>query len=529
MDRALPEAYTQPTPQINPREMELAGQANTLRRDWLIFVVLPGLVRLCLIGTFSLCEDEAYYWEWSRNLALGYHDQGPGVAVAIRLGTALFGHHEFGVRFPAVLLLTGALSFAFLLLHEMYGRRAAIWGAIALNVVPIFTLAGLLMLHEAVQAFFWSLALYAFWRALQTSTEAPSQASTLWWLLAGCGVGLAVDGKYTAILFLPAALLFLLIGRDDRRWLGRKEPWIALLAALAAVSPVLYWNHQHEWRSMLQVVSLGRPADTFLQPKYFVELIFSQFGSVSPILFGVMIWRMGVAWKRGVRGPERRERFLFLFTATYVAPFFVLALHNRVYPNWPSLGYLTGVMLVASWAAERMPFPGFARTLAGRCWRGGLALAAAMSLVLVLHLTLQILPIPGHLDPAKRFYGWTEMASWAESLAEGFSRNGEPTHYYAKTYQVASLLAFYVEGQPRVFEVKGWDRANQYDYWGDLPRGADALLIIHRNERVPKITRQSFATVEEIEGTALEIRRHGGVAQTFRAYHCRDYRPVVQP
>jgi len=506
----------------------LAGQASTLRRDWVLFVVLPGLLRLCLIGTFPLCEDEAYYWEWSRNLAPSYHDQGPGVALAIRLGTALFGHNEFGVRFPAVLLLTGALSFAFLLLHEMYGRRAAIWGAVAFNVVPIFALAGLLMLHEAVQAFFWGLALYAFWRALETSPEAHSRGSTLWWVLAGSAVGLAFDGKYTAILFLPAALLFLLIGRDDRRWLRRREPWIALLATLVAVSPVLYWNHEHEWRSVLQVASLGRPGDAFLQPRFFVELILTQFGIVSPILFGVMIWRLADAWKRGVRGPERRERFLFLFTATYAAPFFVLALHNRVYPNWPSLGYLTGVILVAGWAAERMAVPGFAKTISGRLWRGGVALAAAISLVLILHLTLQFLPIPGNRDPAKRFYGWPEMASWAEALAEGYSRNGEPVYYYAKTYQVASLLAFYIPGQPRVFEVKDWDRPNQYDYWADLPRGADALLIIHRNEPLPRITQQSFATVEEIEGATLEIERHGGVAQQFRAYHCRDYQPEGQ-
>ena len=83
-----------------------------LLRDWSLVVGPPVLLRLCLTGTFPLCEDEAYYWEWSRNLALGYHDQGPGVALAIRLGTALFGESEFDVRFPAVLLLGGALSFA---------------------------------------------------------------------------------------------------------------------------------------------------------------------------------------------------------------------------------------------------------------------------------------------------------------------------------------------------------------------------------------------------------------------------------
>ena len=52
-----------------------------------------------MLATKELESDEAHYWMWSDRLAPAYFSKGPGVAVAIRAGTALFGAHEFGVRF----------------------------------------------------------------------------------------------------------------------------------------------------------------------------------------------------------------------------------------------------------------------------------------------------------------------------------------------------------------------------------------------------------------------------------------------
>ena len=65
---------------------------------FLFLVLLTGL-RLAYIGRVELTPDEAYYQMWSERLDWGYYSKGPGVAVAIRAGTALFGPTEFGVRF----------------------------------------------------------------------------------------------------------------------------------------------------------------------------------------------------------------------------------------------------------------------------------------------------------------------------------------------------------------------------------------------------------------------------------------------
>src|SRR5438874_2639565 len=58
----------------------------------------------------DLGPDEAYYWDWSRNLDWSYHSKGPLIAWVIRLSCEIFGpssQHLVGsdmiaVRLPAV-------------------------------------------------------------------------------------------------------------------------------------------------------------------------------------------------------------------------------------------------------------------------------------------------------------------------------------------------------------------------------------------------------------------------------------------
>src|SRR6478672_6180854 len=51
----------------------------------------------------GLSGDEAYYWDWSRNLDLSYYSKGPAVAYIIRASCALAGADTMpAVRYPAI-------------------------------------------------------------------------------------------------------------------------------------------------------------------------------------------------------------------------------------------------------------------------------------------------------------------------------------------------------------------------------------------------------------------------------------------
>ena len=61
------------------------------------------------MSSIPLHSDEAYYWLWSKSLALSYYDHAPMVAYFIKI-TTLFSNNEIAVRFSSI-IVTIILSF----------------------------------------------------------------------------------------------------------------------------------------------------------------------------------------------------------------------------------------------------------------------------------------------------------------------------------------------------------------------------------------------------------------------------------
>ena len=97
--------------------------SNT-RAAW-FFVITLTVIRLAMIGTRDLEFDEAHYWLWSDRLAPAYFTKGPGVALAIRAGTAVFGPNEFGVRCLSPLLAAASSLLLFYLGRRLFSGAAA--------------------------------------------------------------------------------------------------------------------------------------------------------------------------------------------------------------------------------------------------------------------------------------------------------------------------------------------------------------------------------------------------------------------
>ncbi len=60
---------------------------------------------------------------------------------------------------------------------------------------------------------------------------------------------MALFSKYTAVLTLGGAVLYLLTSRTHRRWLARPEPYVAGICAMLVFAPVVIWNAMHGWVS----------------------------------------------------------------------------------------------------------------------------------------------------------------------------------------------------------------------------------------------------------------------------------------
>jgi len=75
------------------------------RHQFIFFLLLFFIINFLQIIFSEIIEDEAYYWVWSQDLAFGYFDHPPLVALWIRI-SSLFFDGEMGVRFFSTLSFT---------------------------------------------------------------------------------------------------------------------------------------------------------------------------------------------------------------------------------------------------------------------------------------------------------------------------------------------------------------------------------------------------------------------------------------
>src|ERR1700746_1416398 len=131
----------------------------------------------------DLFPDEAQYWIWSQQLALGYYSKPPLVAWLIALTTGVLGDSEFAVRLAAPRSHAGAAVFVYAIGARLYDRRVGCWSALAYASLPGVSVSAFIVSTDAPLMLFWAAALYAFVRARE-------EGKWGWWVTLGLAAGL---------------------------------------------------------------------------------------------------------------------------------------------------------------------------------------------------------------------------------------------------------------------------------------------------------------------------------------------------
>jgi 4-amino-4-deoxy-L-arabinose transferase-like glycosyltransferase len=210
-----------------------------------LWLILAGtLLRLGFAAALGLGVDESYMVAAGRVFSWGYFDHPPAAWWLSWAAGQVFGNDAaLLVRLPFIALFAGSTWLMFRLGTAFDNERAGLWAAVALNLSPVFAVTtGSWVLPDGPLDFFLLGAALCLMHALAGRGWA-------WWLGAGLCAGLALFSKYSAVLTIGGALLFLVSAREHRRWLARPEPYVAALLVLALFSPVLIWNADHGWAS----------------------------------------------------------------------------------------------------------------------------------------------------------------------------------------------------------------------------------------------------------------------------------------
>jgi undecaprenyl-diphosphatase len=205
-----------------------------------------------------------------------------------------------------------------------------------------------------------------------------------------------------------------------------------------------------------------------LRLDYFLEYLGSQAALLTPLVFFLVC----AGWFQVIRGRYFRQewiyRYLFFTSLPVVAGFGVLSLHSRVYGNWPGVGYVMAVLLVASFWALPGNSMGIASSSASTMrgiWKWTVASSYLLTALLLGHVLFGLLPVPARLDrAADEIQGWDQLGRRVEEIRAQLPDSKDP-FLFGLHYQIASELAFYVPGQPATVSINRWTRPNVYDYW----------------------------------------------------------------
>ena len=459
-----------------------------IRNAWILILVFT-LFRLLYSGTFELAPDETNYWQWSRHMAWGYHDQAPMIAWMIKLSTLFLGHTETAVRLPSVLAMTIASAYLVLIAKRWIGVLAAFNTAVLIHGILLFNVGGLLATPDGLQAAAWAAASYHVACAYEENKWSQ-------WITGGLWFGFGMLSKYTMVIFLPGAFLYGLLSKTHRNRLANFSPYFGVILGILMFVPVILWNENNDWNSFRHVAYLGGSNKLFfLSVKYIGDYLGSQAGLLSPLTFIIVLLSWYKALNKKYWNGEWIYAFLFLSSFTMFAGFALLSLHTRVYGNWPGSAYLTVSVMAAAFFGSKSKYESHdvISDIGRRMWPWAIGTSYLLTGIVLLQAFWPVLPIPIKWDRTSReIYGWSTLGDKAGELMKTMP-NPKKTFLFGFKYQIASELAFYTPTQPQTVSINKWERPNVYDYWwkDDDLIGWDAVGVTYdphsRTNRLQKI------------------------------------------
>ncbi|WMW64969.1 glycosyltransferase family 39 protein [Nitratidesulfovibrio liaohensis] len=504
-----------------------------------VIIAATTLVRLWFVisGQLDLVQDESQYWDWSRRLQLSYYSKGPLIAWIIHGWTALLGDTETGVRMGAVVNAALAQTLLYLGVSRLF--RAPALGVLTLfvaNTTPLFMASGVLMTTDSPLLLCWAGALFCLhWISQEPRRRMPYA------LLFAC-MALGVLAKYMMLAMMGVAVLWLWgLSRHGLLARGVALRVLAVMLAGSAVGmlPILAWNIANDWVSFRHVATLagvaGKAAKTFLTPERMPEHLGAQAGIITPWWLGLMLvggWRAlrnacpgqtpggkggtgtgGMpAAPSGLSGlsgpncnPDRLRRDILLAAGFWPlwGGMTLWSLHTRIYPNWPAMSYVAGIMLAACCladliAARRRDAVLLTAGTRTTVWRRLVPVWAVLGvLTFGLVHAQDALPLPPQYNPATRLKGWADLG---EHLGEVRRQLPDPDRvfFFSDAYDMTASLAFYAPGQPVTYCADFGRRMSQYDIWPSPADkvGWDAVLVRRDGPDMPRQLEDMFESVQ---------------------------------
>lgn len=455
----------------------------------LIFLLVINAFKLLIARSFPLIGDEAYYWLWGQHLDLSYIDHPPMIAYVNFILTSLLGQNEFAIRLGAILIVLIISWIIYLTGKELYNERAGVISAVIFNLLPTFFGGGMFLVPQTVLFLFWSLSFYLMVKIIKTGKP-------YYWYLLGISAGLGLLSDYIMALFFIGTFFFLLLQKEYRSWLVRREPYLAALISLAIFSPVIIWNLKlgftpfFYWGGKMGVTP--RIGDNLLNFFGLQMLLYT------PPIFIItlhLIFR-----------ENTKNLLLKIYSAAVFIPFMLISPIINVGSHWTSTSYLPAILdahRAKRWViATILFFALFVNTLG-----------------FIYYLFLY--PVPEELK-GKEFTINSELPRFIKGSAPRTGR----TFLLANDLGMIGLVTFH--GKARVYMAPG--RLKQVDLWGspDIKKGDHVIYFALNEATIYDKLKPLFKKVR-IEPRKRLFNKDADLPNKTQIFHCEGFKGGIIP
>jgi dolichyl-phosphate-mannose-protein mannosyltransferase len=481
------------------------------RAGWLIAAMT--LFRLTIIASTALTDTEAYYYVWSRFPSLSYYDHPPLVAWMTTM-TTLVSTSAFFARLGAVACsaLLGALVYR--LAARLFSARAGFITLVVVVAPPTLFATSFLVNPEAPLAPLWVLALLL----LDDLVDHDE-----WWrpLVLGLVIGIAFLAKYTGVLLVPVALLFLATSARTRRWFRRPSLYASGFVALAAASPVVLWNARHGWPSVkLHLVErVAAPATSSLG-HHATRMVLDQVVIYQPLIFPLFMAALYVSVSRA----RKDERYRLLSIASVPVLLFLSAVMLRIddaEPHWTMVGFLPLAVAAGGWLDEQVGRARRRAVIAYLRVAGGFSVA--LFLVFFVHTQtsafMRLVPpslYSANLDPVNEAFGWDRVTAAIEDEA---ARLGPDTVVAGAHNVLCGQVAARLDDRPAVYCPS--PRRTEFDFLGRRDPPADAPVVYVDSARYHEEVHERVPGRRCEPASSLDIVRGGRTVSHYDIYGCQ--------
>ena len=413
---------------------------NQFSKTFFIFLGILLLMNLLQASFTPLIYDETYYWYYSQNMAWGYFDHPPMVALLAKIGGLIF-NGELGVRFVGCLLGAGTLIILWSLIeHRDKSRYVPLFFLLAFSMV-LFNAYGFFTLPDTPLLFFTALFLWLYKRFLEKNTVLRA-------LLLGICMAALLYSKYHAVL----VILFVVL--SNIKLMGNKYAWLAVFIAVIAYVPHFIWLYQNDFISVKYHL-FERPNQPYEFDEftlgYLLNLIVN-FG----LLFPWFYWALFKA-----KANDKFKRSLIFVSYGIILFFFFSSFQRRAQAQWVIAICIPMVILTFN---HLLNHQGNKKWL----WRIGI-----VSTILILYARAWLMHHP--LIP---FMGYETHGpkEWVQTLNKIV---GDTPVVFENSYRRAPMYAFY-SGNPAFSLNNIYYRQNQYTI--------DSSEFAFQNKRVAFVT-----------------------------------------